>query len=132
MEVSEREEGGTTTGGGGGAAAIDTKAAVAKDSVCDVSMVLFKDDIEVGTRGDIIQFYNKIFIGYVKDFVLKFNPDEVGSYISVVCVYCVLCVCVCVCVCVQCVCVLCVSLCVCTVCVCVCLCTVCVLCVYCV
>ena len=55
---------------------LDTTAAVAED-VTDVSTILFRDDIDVGTRGDIIQFYNKIFIGYVKDYVLKFSPDEV-------------------------------------------------------
>ena len=61
-----------------GPVAMDTKMAVTKDTT-DVDAVLFKDDIAVGTRGDIIQFYNKIFIGYVKDFVLKFTPDEVIS-----------------------------------------------------
>ena len=29
------------------------------------------------SRGDIIQFYNKVFINQLKDFVLKFS-DEVG------------------------------------------------------
>ena len=59
-----------------GSVAMDTKMAVAKDTT-DVDAVLFKDNIAMGTRGDIIQFYNKIFIGYVKDFVLKFTSDEV-------------------------------------------------------
>ena len=31
----------------------------------------------VESRGDIIQFYNKVFIDQLKDFVLKFS-DEVG------------------------------------------------------
>lgn len=53
---------------------MDTKAAVARDST-DIDAILFKNDIEEGTRGDIIQFYNKIFIGFVKDYVLKFTPD---------------------------------------------------------
>jgi hypothetical protein len=30
----------------------------------------------VDSRGDIIQFYNKVFIDYVKDFVLQFAPGE--------------------------------------------------------
>ncbi len=33
-------------------------------------------DIEVGSRGDIIMFYNKVFIGFIKDFVLKFSTTE--------------------------------------------------------
>ena len=31
----------------------------------------------VESRGDIIQFYNKVFIDQLKDFVLKFS-EEVG------------------------------------------------------
>ena len=38
--------------------------------------LLYRPDITVGSRGDIIQFYNKIFIGFLKDFVLQFSPAE--------------------------------------------------------
>ena len=41
-----------------------------------VEQLLYKPEIEVGSRGDIIQFYNKLFIGFIKDFVLKFSPNE--------------------------------------------------------
>ena len=49
--------------------------------------LLYRPDIAVGARGDIIQFYNKVFIGFLKDFVLQFSPadSEVGRegvYIS--------------------------------------------------
>lgn len=38
-------------------------------------------DIPIDARGDIIQFYNKVFIDFVKDYVLKFSPgDDVSSY----------------------------------------------------
>ena len=37
-------------------------------------------DIPVDARGDIIQFYNKVFIDYVKDYVLRFSPgDDVSN-----------------------------------------------------
>ena len=38
---------------------------------------LYKSDIPEGSRGDIIQFYNKVFIGLVKDYALKFSPGEI-------------------------------------------------------
>ena len=41
-----------------------------------VEQLLYRDDIPVGSRGDIIQFYNKLFIGFIKDFVLKFSPSD--------------------------------------------------------
>ena len=34
-----------------------------------------EDSLPVNSRGDIIQFYNKVFINYVKDFVLRFAPS---------------------------------------------------------
>ena len=38
------------------------------------------DIIPLHSRGDIIQFYNKVFIDHVKDFVLKFSTqDEVNK-----------------------------------------------------
>lgn len=41
---------------------------------------LYRPDVDVGTRGDIIHFYNKVLIGFLKDFVLQFSPanTEVG------------------------------------------------------
>ena len=41
-----------------------------------VEQLLYPEDVPVGARGDIIKFYNKIFIGFVKDYVLKFSPNE--------------------------------------------------------
>ncbi len=38
--------------------------------------LLYPSDIAVGARGDIIQFYNTVFIGYIRDFVLRFSPSE--------------------------------------------------------
>jgi len=38
--------------------------------------LLYRPDIAVGSRGDIIQFYNKVFIGFLKDFVLQFSPSD--------------------------------------------------------
>ena len=47
--------------------------------------LLYPADIEVGAKGDVIQFYNSVFIGYIKDFVLQFSPTDTE-----------VCVCVCV------------------------------------
>ncbi len=50
-----------------------------------VEELLYREEIAVGSRGDVIEFYNKVFIGLVKDFVLKFSPcDDV----SCACVQC--------------------------------------------
>jgi len=41
---------------------------------------LNRKDVALGQRGDIIEFYNKIYINYIKDFALKFqSTDEVRS-----------------------------------------------------
>lgn len=45
-------------------------------SVTPLEELLYPADISVGTRGDVIQFYNKVFIGYIKDFVLRFSPTD--------------------------------------------------------
>ncbi len=42
----------------------------------DVESLLYHEDIPVDSRGDIIMFYNKVFIGFIKDFVLKFSSIE--------------------------------------------------------
>ena len=49
-----------------------------------VDHILYRADIPVGSRGDIIQFYNKLFIGFIKDYVLRFSPNdaEVGSLVG--------------------------------------------------
>ena len=41
-----------------------------------VDHILYRVDIPVNTHGDIIQFYNKLFIGYIKDYALKFSPND--------------------------------------------------------
>lgn len=38
--------------------------------------LLYPADTEVGKTGDIIKFYNTVFIGYIKDFVLQFSPTD--------------------------------------------------------
>ena len=44
---------------------------------------LNRKDVGLGQRGDIIEFYNKIYINYIKDFALKFQPaEEVGGKCS--------------------------------------------------
>jgi len=41
---------------------------------------LNRKDVALGQRGDIIEFYNKIYINYIKDFALKFqSPEEVTN-----------------------------------------------------
>ena len=50
-----------------------------------VDELLYRDDIPVGSRGDIIQFYNKLFIGFIKDFVLKFSPSDDVSHTHDLC-----------------------------------------------
>lgn len=57
-----------------GADGVNETAVAMRDT--PVEQLLYKPEIEVGSRGDIIQFYNKLFIGFIKDFVLKFSPNE--------------------------------------------------------
>ena len=45
-----------------------------------VDMLLYRPEVEVGSRGDIIQFYNKVFIGFIKDFVTRFSPSDDMSW----------------------------------------------------
>ena len=47
-----------------------------------VDMLLYCPEVEVGSRGDIIQFYNKVFIGFIKDFVTRFSPSDDVSWSS--------------------------------------------------
>lgn len=66
---------GNASGNSGTAAASSEESTVAlKDTPVD--QLLYRPELEVGSRGDIIQFYNKLFIGFIKDFVLKFSPNE--------------------------------------------------------
>lgn len=44
--------------------------------VTPLEELLYPQDVPVGNIGDIIQFYNKVFIGFVKDFVLQFSPTD--------------------------------------------------------
>ena len=46
--------------------------------------LLYPAGIEVGSRGDIIQFYNTVFIGYIRDFVLQFSPSEAEVLLNLV------------------------------------------------
>ena len=40
--------------------------------------LLYQPDIEVGARGDLIRFYNAVFVGFMKEFVLGFLPNDDG------------------------------------------------------
>ena len=41
-----------------------------------LDQLLYRPDIEVGARGDIIMFYNKVFISLVKNYALRFTPGD--------------------------------------------------------
>ena len=41
-----------------------------------MNMLLYRPEVEVGNWGDIIQFYNKVFIGFIKDFVTRFSSND--------------------------------------------------------
>ena len=41
-----------------------------------LDQLLYRSDIAEGTRGDIIMFYNKVFISLIKTYALKFTPGE--------------------------------------------------------
>lgn len=57
----------------------------------DLDALLYRADIPVGSRGDIIQFYNKVFISYIKDFVTRFSPvEDVSYYVHDACLACML------------------------------------------
>ena len=45
-----------------------------------MDMLLYRPEVEVGSRGDIIQFYNKVFISFIKDFVTQFSPSDDVSW----------------------------------------------------
>ena len=72
-----------TTNSGAGSSGTVAVAAFSEESSSTmaskdtpVDQLLYRPELEVGSRGDIIQFYNKLFIGFIKDFVLKFSPNE--------------------------------------------------------
>lgn len=52
-----------------------------------------RSDIAVGSRGDIIMFYNKVFISLIKNYALKFTPgeNEVGFHPLLQCTWSVWC-----------------------------------------
>ena len=81
-----KEQATPTSGCGSGTeASVGEESTVApKDALVD--QLLYRPEIEVGSRGDIIQFYNKLFIGFIKDFVLRFSPNE-AEVCMYVCVY---------------------------------------------
>ena len=62
-----------------GTAASEEMTLASKDTPTD--QLLYRPELEVGSRGDIIQFYNKLFIGFIKDFALKFSPNEPEVYV---------------------------------------------------
>ena len=41
-----------------------------------LDQLLYRPDIPEGTRGDIIMFYNKVFISLIKNYALRFTPGE--------------------------------------------------------
>lgn len=45
-------------------------------TVTPLEELLYPADIEVGEIGDVIKFYNSVFIGFIKDFVLRFSPSQ--------------------------------------------------------
>ena len=79
--VSEDPSTTPSDGGASGGGGADEAAMASKDTPVD--QLLYKPEIEVGSRGDIIQFYNKLFIGFIKDFVLKFSPNEPEVYVHI-------------------------------------------------
>jgi len=52
------------------------ESSVSQGRETPIDHILYRADTPVGARGDIIQFYNKIFIGFIKDYVLRFSPNE--------------------------------------------------------
>jgi hypothetical protein len=58
------------------AAASSEESSTVASKHTPIDQLLYRPELEVGSRGDIIQFYNKLFIGFIKDFVLKFSPNE--------------------------------------------------------
>ena len=38
--------------------------------------LLYRPDVEVGMTGDIIMFYNKVFISLIKNYALRFTPGD--------------------------------------------------------
>jgi len=55
---------------------VGLRRAVFQGRETPIDHILYRVNTPVGTRGDIIQFYNKIFIGFIKDYVLRFSPNE--------------------------------------------------------
>ena len=53
-----------------------------------LDQLLYRSDVEIGARGDIIMFYNKVFISLIKGYALRFTPgdNEVSiSNINLIC-----------------------------------------------
>lgn len=71
-----------------GAAAEGNSASLASGAPLD--QLLYRSEIAVGSRGDIIMFYNKVFISLIKNYALKFTPGENEVRVHPVYVYTVL------------------------------------------
>ena len=41
-----------------------------------LDQLLYRSDIEEGAHGDIIMFYNKVFISLIKNYALRFTPGD--------------------------------------------------------
>ena len=63
-------------GGGGGGGGEDTSRLSSTTPGTPLDQLLYRQDIEVGARGDIITFYNKVFISLVKSYALRFTPGD--------------------------------------------------------
>lgn len=63
--------------GSGEAGQMDTTSAEPRPQpTTELDRLLYRDDVPVNSRGDIIQFYNKVFIDFVKDYALRFSPND--------------------------------------------------------
>ena len=72
-DETNREGGGRGGGGGGGE---DTSHSSSRTPGTPLDQLLYRHDIEVGARGDIIMFYNKVFISLIKTYALRFTPGD--------------------------------------------------------
>ena len=41
-----------------------------------LDQLLYRADIDEGAHGDIIMFYNKVFISLIKSYALRFTPGD--------------------------------------------------------
>ena len=62
--------------GGGSGGGEDTSRPSSTTPGTPLDQLLYRPDIEVGARGDIIMFYNKVFISLIKGYALRFTPGD--------------------------------------------------------